>query len=236
MLLALLGLLGLQNALREEKGTLDLVAELVKRMGTRQRISLLDMSQTQFEEAMRELAWQLEQGRAQGGIDLETWMGETDGVVRRQIYLAHMLAAGAMVSGTAEIARLQRSMAIQSAYLARFGDQIALYALMGQPMSTAQIGARASLYAGEARGIFFQTAEENDTEHSGPGWVEEYIAQDDDHTCGPCSEAQGYYLPGQGPMPGRVCRGGTKCRCRRESFYNPQVWDELAAQDPNWTG
>ncbi len=63
----------------------------------------------------------------------------------------------------------------------------------------------------------------------GRGWVVDYISRDDVRTCTNCLEAQrqGPYLPGQGPMPGAVCLGRHRCRCRREYRYDPVMYARL---------
>lgn len=132
----------------------------------------------------------------------------------------------------------------QAAYLARFVDQAALRqiaeilprnlaAALGlaalSRYSAEYLAGRLAQYGAAARGQFFRAAEEFDGESAGYGWIVRYIARDDDRTCGPCSDAQGYYLPGTGPYPGEICLGRHRCRCRREPVFAPDIYATLAA-------
>ena len=132
----------------------------------------------------------------------------------------------------------------QAAYLSRFVDQIAIRQIAGSlPRDLAAalgLGAlsaygaeylvnRMAQYGARGRALFFQAAEQYDGESTGYGWIVRYIARDDDRTCGPCSEAQGYYLPGTGPYPGEICLGRHRCRCRREPVFAPDIYASLIA-------
>ena len=125
----------------------------------------------------------------------------------------------------------------QAAYLSRFVDQIAIRQIAGSlpatwpPRSDSALSAygaeylvnRMAQYGARGRAIF-QAAEQYDGESTGYGWIVRYIARDDDRTCGPCSEAQGYYLPGTGPYPGEICLGRHRCRCRRRPVFAPDIY------------
>ena len=108
----------------------------------------------------------------------------------------------------------------------------ALIAALGLGAVAAQwsaeyLASRLAMYGAAGRAAFFEAAEEYDEEGAGPGWIVEYIAQDDDRTCSPCSDAQGYYLPGDGPYPGQICLGRHHCRCRRVPVYDPEIYATL---------
>ena len=62
---------------------------------------------------------------------------------------------------------------------------------------------RMAQYGARGRAPFFQAAEQYDGESTGYGWIVRYIARDDDRTCGPCSEAQGYYCPAPARTPAK---------------------------------
>lgn len=89
-------------------------------------------------------------------------------------------------------------------------------------LTDAQKANRAKLYVGNSRGTFFQVYEQMKLlENAGKGWVAHYITRGDIKVCPPCNEAAGYYLLGQGPYPGRVCKGRARCRCKRVIEWNP---------------
>jgi hypothetical protein len=114
---------------------------------------------------------------------------------------------------------------VQLAFLSRFADRVATGEL-----STEQIAARAKLYAGEGRRIFYEQQEQ--IEVGARGMVVDYIAVDDRATCRPCrlAEAAGPYLPGEGPFPGNVCLGRGYCRCRRVIREDMQAYLALTGQ------
>jgi hypothetical protein len=98
--------------------------------------------------------------------------------------------------------------------------------LRGRPMTEDEIAARARQYKAEPYAEFYRKSEQQvDSEDI----VVDYIAVDDEFTCGPCSTAEDYgpYLPGQGPMPGVTCLGKGHCRCVREQRVAPEVAAEL---------
>ncbi len=160
-----------------------------------------------------------------------------------RIHAAAQAALGARGLPPALRQSLTTADAESGAYLSRFVDgaglreivsrmQPALVAALGLGAVAAQWGSdylanRLAMYGAAGRAGFFEAAEEYDEEGAGPGWVVEYIAQDDDRTCSPCSDAQGYYLPGDGPYPGQICLGRHRCRCRRVPVYDPEIYATL---------
>ncbi len=222
MMVFLLILLGMEGTITPDALAWDAVGQMVRGLPIAQRTALLDTAQDVLAEELGRLTERL----GSGGLSLDEWMVQADTLVRRQMYLGRMLGAGALTAGLMEVSR---EMALDSGYLARFGGEIMLRQMLGTPMSSAWIAARLTTYGGAARSLFFQGYETQGLPESGPGWVAEYEAEDDDHTCGRCSSAQGYYLPGEGPMPGRECLGGNKCRCRRVMLYAPDIYQELIA-------
>jgi hypothetical protein len=106
-------------------------------------------------------------------------------------------------------------------YLSRFVGEIANGEI---PHSNEdQIGNRAAMYGGTARGEFYREHELNVP----PGFVMEYISRDDKRTCDPCYQAEGYFMPGLGPMPGQVCLGRARCRCQRKRRWLPAIYESL---------
>lgn len=146
-----------------------------------------------------------------------------------------MLGAGSRYRRMAD--DLAEQMTLQAAYLQRFADQMAgrlAAARAGLPSFTppslGQITERAAQYGGIGRALFFQAFEQHRQVDTGAGWVIQYIARDDANTCSPCHNAQGYYLPGQGPYPGQICLGRHHCRCRRVTVYDPARYASLTGQ------
>jgi len=164
---------------------------------------------------------------------------------------AHTLSVMAATGSPRMTADLQQRIAAteqeQAAYLQRFADQLAarklaealpedddqreglLRALVA--MGAAYIARRAASYSGAARGVFFRALESGDVGPMGggrSGWVIAYRVNHDESLCSACLDAEGYYLPGDGPMPGEVCLGGGQCRCWREDVYDPVLWAQLA--------
>jgi hypothetical protein len=93
--------------------------------------------------------------------------------------------------------------------------------LLDERMSELQASARAALYGGSGRGLWFNEQEAGLDD----GWIVDYIAVDDSGTCSPCHEAeiQGPYLPNQGPEVSEVCEGFGHCRCERVPRYDPEI-------------
>lgn len=168
---------------------------------------------------------------------------------RQRLLNASALAALSTLGSLRGTAALQRRIAEierqQAAYLQRFADQLsagrlaaavedddrrgvlALWAAWG----AAYLARRAASYSGVGRGVFFAALEGSGAE-AGPGWVIRYEARDDDRTCSRCADAQGYYLPGDGPMPGEICYGGGACRCERIAVYDPAMYAQLTGAQP----
>ena len=158
-----------------------------------------------------------------GELTLAQWQTEAQTLIRRNII--QQAGAGGLSSRGAG-AGLRSIYQEQAAYLSRFADEIAVRQMAGLPMSEAQIAQRLVMYAGRGYGQFFREYESGGTA-SGWGWVYRYEARDDNRTCYPCADAEGYYLPGDGPYPGEVCLGGGHCRCSRTPEYNPAIYEAL---------
>lgn len=198
------------------------------------RTAVMDAYQDAHAERMAQLTADLEAGR----LTVAEWQA---GARRAN---AELLDAARSLGGQMTVATLRRVEEIereQAAYLQRFADQLAalrLYRAMPAARrdatgpglaewTAAYIAHRLASYSGAARGLFFAASEGGAA--YGPGWIVRYIARDDDRTCSACYDAQGYYLPGEGPMPGDVCYGGGACRCRREAIYDPARYAALRA-------
>lgn len=158
--------------------------------------------------------------------DLPTWAGDVVGL------LATLYAVSYYIGGAGTVAESSRAAleAVQgeAAYISRFSDELAIRRMTGAEPSAAAIVARLAIYGALARVGMFVLFERR--EGDAVGWVYQYIAVDDRGTCGPCVGAQGYYLAGQGPMPGEVCLGRGRCRCKRERVYRPDVYRRLIGQ------
>src|SRR5690606_361862 len=117
-----------------------------------------------------------------------------------------------------------------------FADEVAARRMLemeglGTAMTEKQVAARARMYRGPARALFYEVGETREAEERGEGWVAEYEAVDDRGTCDPCTQAElnGPYLLARGPFPGSVCRGGGLCRCTREIVYGPAAYERLTS-------
>jgi hypothetical protein len=191
-------------------------------------VAMANAVQSVFERNVTNLAAAL----SNGDIALMDWqrsmLAEVEDHVLQQMYLAN----GDAVLTPLQRARLQTHVAEQGAYLQRFADQAALRAGQGTPFAEGYIANRSRLYGGAGRGEFFRGSEEAGVARGdvGDGVVVRYIAVDDKGTCSPCHNAQGYYLPGDGPMPGAICLGAGYCRCRREPEYNPSMYRNLGGR------
>lgn len=184
--------------------------------------------QTRFNTATAQLARQL----ASGQITLPAWQAQM-ATQLRTLYTSNVLAAT-----QGQIAHPQLSSIVNSAlrrelaYLSRFADHMALrYAETGA-YSAGAIASRAGLYAGNARGLYFEQWEQAALARGeiGPGWVVDYISRDDGVTCFNCLDAdhRGPYLPGRPhPLPGVVCLGRARCRCRLSYRYDPVTFRRL---------
>lgn len=175
-----------------------------------------DLLQDRFANEMGRWAEQWGAGR----ITLKAW--QEVAIVMLVDYYARQAQEGAQRAIFDE-EDLFAQVETQIAYLSRFADQMATGRL-----TSAQVVARARLYSGEGRAIYY---EQQGLANQQVGWVEDYIAVDDRNTCGPCSaaEANGPYLPGTGPMPGRVCLGRGYCRCLRLGRSDLAAYRRLVA-------
>ncbi len=160
-----------------------------------------------------------------------------------RIHAAAQAALGARGLPPALRQALADADAESGAYLSRFVDGAGLREIVSrmQPALVAALGLgavaarweydymarRLAMYGAQGRAGFFRAAEQYDGEGAGYGWVVRYITKDDEGVCGPCSDAEGYYLDGEGPMPGEICLGRDLCRCRRSSEYNPEIYATL---------
>ncbi len=180
--------------------------------------------QTAFERQVRKLATDL----ANGDLTVVQWQERMISATRQNLINQVRLGSGRATLTLRQITRVDELMVRQTAFIQRFADSVSAgRGGEGAALSEAQIGARSSQYGGFARGEMFRQYE--GAESYGDGWVIQYIARDDDATCGPCSRAAYYgpYLPGDGPMPGEVCLGRQSCRCERRPVYNMAAWRDM---------
>ncbi|HEX8387075.1 MAG TPA: hypothetical protein VF576_12870, partial [Rubricoccaceae bacterium] len=148
--------------------------------------------------------------------------------VAEDAYAAARLGAGRALT-SAETALVQAAVDRETAFLQRFGGELAVRERSGRPMTEKQVAARTRMYSGSAHALFYEVGEP--AQALGPGWVYEYDARDDGGTCPECVAADvgGPYLAGRGPLPGDVCRGRGACRCRRVAVYDPAAYTRLTA-------
>ena len=163
---------------------------------------------------------------ADGDLTVAEWHTVQRDVTRDYTVAMAVLGAGAVGAALGLLPGLDRAAREQTAYLSRFADGVAAGRLLGMAWSVGAIAARAAMYAGAGYGWFFRAREAG---AGRVGYVVDWIAHDDDRTCQAClaAEHNGPYLVGEGPMPGSVCYGGGRCRCRRETRYDPDAYARL---------
>ena len=202
----------------------------------------LDAAQDRHAGTVTALAAALEAGR----MGVAEW--------QRQVRQANaqLLADALVLAGVAQIATWQRRMREiereQAAYLQGFADGVSVRRLAApvedddekKPLllllgtwAFGYLAHRAAMYSGAGRGLYYGASESavagrvGGAALGGYGWLVRYETRDDDRTCSPCSGAQGYYLPGTGPMPGDVCLGGGMCRCVRVPVFDEALYRQL---------
>jgi hypothetical protein len=166
-----------------------------------------------------------------GGLTLALWRSSTWAGIRRLILMQAALGAAGKTPPTD---RVKVVLEREAGYFEQFGtaafaghvaEQSGEKLKRSAPRSVVQVEQRANLYEGMARGLFYELYEERAV--SGHGWVVRYEARDDVNTCKPCRKAAGYYLSGRGPMPGSVCSGQGKCRCKRRPVFDVAIYERL---------
>ncbi len=189
------------------------------------QLAMINQVQDEFERVVRGLA-----GRYSTGLmSLPTWQVEMLAAMRQHTMQQMMVGSRNTALAPSQLTRLEEIMRGEAAFLSRFADQIAAQGLEGALMSESQIANRATLYGGVGRGEAFRWAESIGTS---AGYVIDYVSRDDFRTCPACIGAQmaGPYLPSQGPMPGQVCYGRSRCRCFRRLRYDPVAYGLLGGR------
>lgn len=224
-LIALLASLGLW-LIKTGRSDFDVVLSSLPSLTSNLRTEIVDILQTAFEEDVRILAEEF----ASGGMSLGQWQIRMANRIRQHLAEQTMLGLGTDRLSSAQLSNLDAIMRRETAYLSRFADQIAVAEAQGRRLSPAYIGNRAELYAGTARGEYFRASEE--WMSGRVGWIIRYETRGDENVCSPCQNADGWYLIGQGPMPGQVCLGRSRCRCVRNLIYDPVRFAELTGGIP----
>lgn len=181
-------------------------------------LQLINGVQTAFEREGYRLAAELTSGR----MPLTQWQAAMLRNLQTQGGAAVALAT--QTRGVRLTGRLENALRLQSAYLSRFADSLAL-----KPQSEAAVGSRSALYGNFIRSLYY---EENEAAHASAlpdGWIVQWNSQDDRHTCPLCIERDGVtWLPASAhPVPGQpgVCFG--RCRCWLEYVYDTERWRAL---------
>ncbi len=143
-----------------------------------------------------------------------------------RIYMLQMAIAGKGSPLTpSELRRLEKKIMKQEQYLQKFCDKISVNRMKKTPLSVNAIRSQAELYAGQGRAEFFRFAGKTDATGN---TVEKYVAVAG--ACRNCQPHNGkYFLPGSGPMPGEICLGKGRCRCRRVQEDNARIAKRLKA-------
>lgn len=214
LLLAALGLLALARRRRRQGGPGGWLAML-------DRTRMRDDLRTEWGRTTTTLAQYL---AATG--DVAGWQRQMGTAIRTYYARQYMAGAGrALTAG--EWADLDTRLRTQMSYLARFAADAHVRLASGQPYSAGYLAGRSALYGGGAWGLWHEAVDDEYADQ--PGWVVDYLAVDDDHTCDDCSTAAalGPYLPGAAPLPGTICQGGSSCRCWLRYRRAPETYREL---------
>lgn len=182
--------------------------------------------QDYFEHAARALAFRLEETGA-----LDEWRRSMNALIVGQAVGQRTLAAGRALLPS-EALDVLGALRFEFKHLEDFESELRRRLERAadpdpsrRPFSARYVAARAALYSGSARGVFFRADERGQARNV----VIDYRAVDDRGTCSPCLEAEeeSPYLPGEGPMPGEVCRGRGRCRCLRIPRDSPRDFERL---------
>lgn len=153
---------------------------------------------------------------ATGSLTPAQWLNAMDGDLRSYMAMQHMGGWGGRLG---DPAALERAVQRQRAFLSRFADETALHQQQGRPFSEAYLANRTEMYGGAGRGHYYESQVAAHVQSGDLGLFRvRYIARDDSGTCQPCHDAAGLYEPGDPnmPLPGQVCLGRNRCRCRLE--------------------
>lgn len=138
--------------------------------------------------------------------------------------LAQATAGARQPLNDTQLGRVQAANRRNLAFLALFAVQAMARSVLGRPLTVPGIANRSRLYGGMGWAQFDRAAEDG----LGRGWIARYISQDSPTTCDICSSYHDtVWLPGDGPFPGEICRGASRCKCRRELEYSPSEYRRL---------
>jgi hypothetical protein len=174
-----------------------------------------EILQTDFERIVEELA-RLAQS------DIATWESTMAETIEGYLLAQATSARGRPLLPSELLAINDGPVRTQTDYLSRFADS-----LRNNLFTETGVAARAKLYSGAGRALWYRISEEDVL----VGWIIDYVSVDDRGTCLPCvtAEADGPYLFGEGPFPGEVCLGRGRCRCHRQPRFDETAWSALAA-------
>lgn len=156
-----------------------------------------------------------------GQVDAAAWRVGVEDMIGD--YARQMAVAGA---GTMPDAATQQFVRQQVAEQRPFLDGFAAAVAAGA-LSIAALAARTKLYGASGWASHWQAQASSAPTYA----VEQWIARDDKGTCSPCAALNGrYFLPGEGAMPGSVCRGAGNCRCERRQVIDRAIWQRLTGR------
>lgn len=174
------------------------------------REALRDDLQEAFDVTSRRLARELP-----AAPDLEAvqaWFERTTAAIHSHSLAQFSLGVGRSLLPSESLTVAQELLFHQTR-LEAFAADVLSKSLAERSMSVEAIAARAQLYGGVGRALWYR----GDELSAPPGIVIDYASRDDAGTCEPCliAEDESPYLPGEGPYPGDVCKGRGRCRCER---------------------
>ena len=196
-----------------------------------QRLRDVDTIQDSFAKDARQYAEKLTEGE----LTVAQWQRRLFDTYKKTVVQQSLAGLGKEDLTDEQRERLEEKIRTDAAYMSRFADVVAFQLMIDEELSEAYIANRSENYGGTGRGEFFESLGAAVLLlNGGNGWVERYYAVDDRKTCPACVDAGqlrsggvAYYLPGQGPMPGIICYGRSRCRCRRVPEYNPAIYRQL---------
>lgn len=193
-------------------------------IGKATRERLVNKFQDEFSERARRIAERLNEK----GFRTRQGHAQAKRLIREHTLTQAMLGVGRPLT-LKEIARIEKIINAEEKKLQRFMDKVSIRRVQRNPMSVDAIASRLEMYSGVGRAEYYKASELVDSDDD---TVELYSAKDDNNTCTPCLENHGkYFLPGQGPFPGEVCKGRGRCRCRRIPEQNKRLAKRLRAQE-----
>lgn len=202
------------------------IPRAIPALSAAQRVAMIGAMQDSFQSAVVGLARDV----STGAITIAEWQRRFLSEISSSYRAAAIIGFGSVDLPPDVDQMLRLQVLRQTAFLGRFADHYSLSILNQNPWSADYLATRSMMYAGALRAVGYRALEMQYEERV--GWVVQYIAVDDDRTCSECIDAManGPYMIGEGPFPGEVCLGRSRCRCRRELVYDEAAYERLVSR------